>query len=360
MEDRIIQFRLGVFVVLVATVLMMLSLIFLFGELPSAGQSTMYVRFDNAPGVTVETPVRKNGILIGRVRREPELVNDGVVLTIGIDPKRKIHASEICKLCSDNLFGDAVLEFVSGPNGAHGREMQNGDFINGVVANDPLDALRVVANMEDELNQALTSIRAAGEEVGSVAESLNTVVAGNQDRFNRILGKTEVALGRFDTVMVAVNQVVSDEDLNLSITEALEGVPRLFNEAGELMSGLNRVSNEAEKNLIALRGLTEPLGKQGEIIVNKLNRGAGRLDELLVEIQTFAQKLNSQDGTVGRLVNDPELYQNLNRAAKNIEGLSRKLRPIVADARVVVDKVARNPGRLGLPGILERRTSGIK
>jgi phospholipid/cholesterol/gamma-HCH transport system substrate-binding protein len=360
MDDRVIQFRLGVFVVLVATMVMMLALIFLFGELPQGRQKIIYVRFDNTPGVTVETPVRKSGILIGRVRKEPLLVENGVVLTVSVDPKQKLFASDVCRISSDNIFGDAVLEFVAGPRGGASREVQDGDYLNGIVANNPLDALRVVVDLESELNLALSSIRAAGEEVGGVAESLNVLVANNQDQFNRILGKTERALGRFDTAMTAISQVVSDDDLNLSITEALEGVPRLFNDAGKLLQGLNRVTDEAERNLLNLRGLTEPLGKQGGLIVDNLNRSAGRLDDLLSEFQTFGQKLNSNDGTVGNLVNNPELYQNLNRAAENIEEMSRQLRPIVADARVAIDKVARNPRMLGVQGALDRRSSGIK
>ena len=38
MDDRVLQFRLGVFVVVVATAVMTLALIFLFGELPQGGQ----------------------------------------------------------------------------------------------------------------------------------------------------------------------------------------------------------------------------------------------------------------------------------------------------------------------------------
>ena len=123
---------------------------------------------------------------------------------------------------------------------------------------------------------------------------------------------------------------------------------------------MTRVTEEAEENLRNLRGFTQPIGDQGEEIVTKLNRSAGRLDEVLIQFQTFAEMLNSGEGTVGQLVHNPELYQNLNRAAQNIEYLSRQLRPIVNDARVAVDKVARNPRMLGVQGALQRRTSGIK
>lgn len=360
MDDRVIHFRLGLFVLIIGTALMTFTLIYLFGELPGTGQKTIYVRFANVTGVNEETPVRKNGIRIGRVRRlQP--VDSGVVLTLAIDSKWKLVENEICRIGSDNLFGDAVLEFVSsGEPGASNREVRDGEYMNGLVASNPLDAMRVVVDLKEEFENALLSIRSAGEEVGGMAESLNLVVANNQDKFNRILGQTEQALGRFDTAMVSINQVVSNEDLQLALEEALEGVPQLMNDAGQLLQGVRRVTDEAERNLINLRGLTEPLGNQGEEIVKKLNTSAGRLDEVLLQFQAFGEQLNSREGTVGQLVYNPELYQNLNRAAQNIEELSRNLRPIVADARVAVDKVARNPRMLGVQGALQRRTSGIK
>ena len=360
MDDRVIHFRLGLFVVIVLTALTSLFMVYLFGELPNRGRKTVYVRFDNVTGVTEETPVRKNGILIGRVR-QMQPVESGVVVTLSIDPRWKLLESEVCRIGSDNLFGDAVLEFVStGERGASNREIQNGEYLNGLVASNPLDAMRVVVDMKEEFHEALLSIRAAGEEVGTVAESMSTLVSNNQDKFGQILGKTEQALGRFDTAMVSINQVVGDEDIQYALQDALEGIPKLVTNAGTLLESVQRVLNEAESNLENIRGLTKPLGDQGGEIVGKLASSAGRLDDLLLTLNSFGNKINSGQGTIGQLAHNPELYQKLNRAAQNIEQLSRQLEPIINDARVAVDKVARNPRILGVQGALQRRTSGIK
>lgn len=359
MDDRLTHFRLGIFVVLLASALMTLVLVYLFGEFPGHGRKVIYVRFDDVTGVTQDTPVRKNGILVGRVRKlQP--VDTGVVLTLAIDRQWKVLESEVCRIGNDNLFGDSVLEFVSnGKPSASVREVQDGEYMNGIVASNPLDAMRVVVDMKDEFTHALESIRAAGEEVSGVAVSLDRLVNSNQDQVHRILGQTEKALRRFDTTMVSVNQVVSNEDLQLALEEALEGVPQLMNDAGQLLQSVRRVTDEAERNLLNLRGLTEPLGEQGEEIVTKLNRSVGRIDEMMIQFQRFGEQLNG-DGTIGQLVHNPEIYQSLSRAIENIEELSVRLRPIVNDARIAVDKVARNPGILGVQGAIRGRSSGIK
>ena len=68
MDERIMQFRVGVMVL--ATLIITAILVLLFGKVPSLvphATYTIYVRFPEAPGVTRDTPVRKSGILIGRV-----------------------------------------------------------------------------------------------------------------------------------------------------------------------------------------------------------------------------------------------------------------------------------------------------
>ena len=84
-----------------------------------------------------------------------------------------------------------------------------------------------------------------------------------------------------------------------------------------------------------------------------------RLDELMIQLVQFGESINNQEGSLGQFLNNPDLYQRLNRAAANIEDVSSRLRPIVEDARIFTDKIARDPGRL-TSGILSSRQSGIK
>ena len=56
------------------------------------------------------------------------------------------------------------------------------------------------------------------------------------------------------------------------------------------------------------------------------------------------RRIDKGEGSLGALLNDRELYNRLNKAARNIEQVSRELRPIVEDAGVLMDKAARHPG----------------
>jgi phospholipid/cholesterol/gamma-HCH transport system substrate-binding protein len=363
MEERVLQFRVGVLVA--ATIIITVILIVIFEELPRGlgGRKTIYVHFDSAPGVAINTPVRKSGILIGRVT-DVQLEPDGVLITTRLDAERRVLKNETCRISSGNILGDAMLEFVpTNIPGQSNQPLEDGAYLEGVVTRDALsmmgDAMRVFTDMSSDLRIALGSVNTAGEEVGEVARNLNSLVVNNQDQFNRIMGQTERALGRFDTTMTAFQEIVTDEELRSSLKQMLDETPVLFADARSLIAGLERVAGEAEENMKLLQGLTRPLGEQGDEIVSSLRSGLNRLDTVLLELQEFSDALNQSEGSFGQFVHNPELYQRLNNAAMNIEELTYRLQPVVDDARVISDKLARNPGRI-FRGAIGHQQSGLK
>jgi phospholipid/cholesterol/gamma-HCH transport system substrate-binding protein len=363
MEERVLQFRVGVLVA--ATIIIGIILVVIFEELPQGmgGRKTVYIHFDSAPGVSVNTPVRKSGILVGRVT-DVQLEEDGVLITARLDANRHVRKNETCRISTGNFLGDAMLEFVpSEQSGLAKTALEDGAYLEGVVTKDALammgEAMTVFTNLSTDLRVALSSVESAGSEVGEVARNLNVLVVNNQDQFNRILGQTERAIGRFDTTMTAVQEIVSDEELRVRLNEVLERVPKVLEDASNMISGLGRVAEEAEQNMIFLQGLTKPLGEQGDEIVASLQKSLDRLDGVLMELKTFGESLNSSEGTIHQLVSNPDLYYRLNSAAENIEDLTFRMRPVVEDARVITDKLARDPSRI-LRGAIGKQQSGIK
>ncbi len=173
MDEKVLQFRVGVLVV--ATVIIAVILIMIFEELPHGlgGRRTVYIHFDSAPGVAVNTPVRKSGILIGRVT-DVRLEDDGgVLITARLDADRMVRKNETCRISTGNFLGDAMLEFVpSGIPGESNKPLADGAFIQGQVAQDAIramsDAMRVFVTLADDLEAALSSVRSAGDDVGDV------------------------------------------------------------------------------------------------------------------------------------------------------------------------------------------------
>jgi len=363
MEERIIQFRVGV--VVIAAALVTGILIFLFGE-GVRGQYTVYAKYKSAPGVTVDTPVRKNGVLIGRVAAV-DLVEDGVMLTLKIDSDREILQGEIPRIGTASLLGDAVINFVPGEAG-RAPEVVPPEYVitNGVVESDPLQALASMAELQDDIQKAIVSIDNAGQGVAGVSDQLSDVLGGNQDQIKALVTKSEQALDNINAVMTNLNQIVGDEEIKQKLRQTVVDLPMVLadarstlNEAKSTIQGFDRVSARAEANLANLEELTQPLGERGDEIAASLERTIRNADELLGQLVTFTEAINSGEGTLGKLVYDPAMYEELSDTVGTVQELIKKLRPIISDVRIFTDKIARDPRILGAKGALDRRPSGM-
>lgn len=357
MDDRIVQFRVGVTVL--AALFITGILMVLFGGLPNlrTGSYNVMIRFDDAPGIAQDSPVRKSGKLIGRVRTV-DFDDDGTILVQArIDGDVKLYRQEQCRI-STTLLGAANLEFVRGNVKPSPEDLvHEGDVMQGSVQSSPLDA---ITNLEGGLSEAIESVAKTSEEVGRLARELADLVNSNQEPFGRVVVKAEQSLDTIRKTAENFQEFFDDPELRDALKSSLQELPAVLGDLRDAVEGIKSTVASADKNLRNLEGLTQPLGEQGEEIVSKLNQTLGRVDGLFENLNNFTESLNRSEGTLGMLMNDPSLYQNLDRAAENIADLTRQVRPIMHDARVLMDKLSRDPGgEIGVRGALNRR-SGIK
>jgi len=110
MNERVMQFRVGVMVV--AAVLFASVIAVLFGGVSSPFRKTytIYVKFPSAPGISTGSAVRRRGIRIGQVSNVTFSDDDQVLVTLQLDASYRINQDEPCCL-KNSLLGDAWLEF---------------------------------------------------------------------------------------------------------------------------------------------------------------------------------------------------------------------------------------------------------
>ncbi len=212
----------------------------------------------------------------------------------------------------------------------------------------------MIGNLEHELGSAITSMSTAGNEVSKLAASVNRILESNDDQINRIVTKTEATLDAFQRSLADVEDVLGNPEVRENLKKTLAELPQLLADSRTAVSTIRTTVESVDRNMTNLEGFTGPLGERGPTIISNIDNGLIRLDALLAEMSDFGRKLNSGEGSLGQLMRSPDLYQHLNRAALNIERISCELQPIVADARVFADKIARHPEVLGVRGALQR------
>jgi len=348
MNEKLIAFRVGV-VVLAAAVLA-IGLIGIFGGGKGVFQRrySVFLSFQSAPNVTVDTPVRKNGVLIGRVSNV-ELKDNGVVLTARIDAHRTLREDEICRIKTASLLGDAVVEFVPpSERSPTAKVVQDGDYMTGVVATDPL---QVLTNLESDIRTALGAMGGAATDVSTAARRLSQTLGGDDQQLQRLLTKSELALDSFQKTMTTLDDVVGDPEIKEGLKQSLKDLPKMFNDvqqtlaqARDAMARFDRVGQKAEQNLDNLAEFTGPLGQKGEQLMNDLGRSVQNLEEISSQLVVFSQAINSSEGTLGKLINDREMYDDFRESVSNLKDATRRIDPILRDFRIVSDKLATDPG----------------
>jgi len=405
MDERVLQFRVGLMVL--ATLLIAGILVVMFGEAPNffRPKYTIHIWLRQAPGVSVETPVRKSGILIGRVTevRFADEITDrekverimglqdisyeefakGVVITAEIFQGKRIYQNETCRV-NKSLMGDSELQIVPGarprppwlegngestnrslgPPGDRGAAgetgkpgvVADGQFIRGEVREDPLQA---VADLQTELLTVMRKVGRAADSVDQTVSAVAQFVKTNELDLKMAVGRAGRALGAVEQMATNANRLIGDEQVQARLKEAVDRMPEVLDEARTTIVGLRGVMDSLDRNLRNLENFTEPLGENAQARIARIDHAIDKLDGLVTQLEFFGRHLNSDQSTLGRLAREPDVYERLRSAVQNIDEMTRQLKPILHDARVFTDKIARHPEQLGVHGVLQRN-AGIK
>jgi phospholipid/cholesterol/gamma-HCH transport system substrate-binding protein len=358
MDERVMQFRVGV--MFLATLIITGILLVMFGKLPTlmGRYYPIQIRFDSAAGVTKDTPVRKSGILIGRVKDVRLTDKDSKVLvTAEIQSDKTIYKNEDCCITGD-FVGNTWLTFVADPNkSGAGVPILAGTILDGRTSSDPTGLKKALADPIDTVSNTGRALTSASEHLGKAAQRVEDVL--NKETEKNVQDILRDAAKSISTLQ----GVLGDEENQKKLTQAMRRLPdaldnmsNTFKSTDEVLSKFTQRSSADGKTPIErmvgtiemtermLRKFSEPR-REGELApVDQMAKAMENIEEITTLMRSIMGRLDRGEGSLGALMCDRQLYERLNRAAKNIEDVSWRLKPIVEDARVFTDKVSRHPG----------------
>ena len=250
--------------------------------------------FDRINGLTAQAPVYIKGYQVGLVEsiQYDFKQNPSFTVNVSIDKTIELPRGTQMALVADGLLGGGAIELQLPTMPNRAMPYQKGDTLPTHIVPGLVDNLQtgLLANLDSLLNQAnilLASLNSEVEE-GSLRNTLRNV-----ERITNDL-------------------TVSSRDIR-SLTH--QQLPALMTKVDSTMVGLQEIVND----------------------VNAANvqQTIGNVDNT---INTLNAALQSQDGTLGLLLNDKELYDNLNGALQNLDNavqnvdtimMSIKARPFI-------------------------------
>ncbi|MFN3193356.1 MAG: MlaD family protein [Aureliella sp.] len=278
--------------------------------------------------------------------------------------------------------------------------IQDGEYYKGgTVAPNPLDAfVDIESSMSETLGtfqSAGNAITTAGNQVTQLASDVQRIIGGGDGEFKRIAQQAELTIDNLNRTLNTIDGVFSDPNIKNTIATISDRLPALvdnaenaINQVGDTVAAFEKTAQAFEevgvtaeatigdvadslsgvsKTIDNINAFTDPLADQSEEIVGEVRQTLRDLDRFLVDlrgvsaqVKQVATRINNGQGTVAKLIDDPQLYYRLDSALMNVETLTRRLLPIVEDTRVLSDKLARDPSTIVRGAIFGPRGGGIK
>ncbi|SDI03680.1 phospholipid/cholesterol/gamma-HCH transport system substrate-binding protein [Chryseobacterium taeanense] len=254
-----------------------------------------YAKYDNVEGLAQSAPVSINGLKVGQVDKIiPNTSKDGKI-------------DFLVKITVDNNFEfskNSTLEIFE-PGLMSGKEMRINLMYGGPTAKDG-DTLKGAFK--------LGTLGSLSSQVGPVKDQLQTV------------------LYRVDSLMSNANQVVNAqnrEEIRLLLENLNKTVAALQTTAGSVNNlvghndpKLQKVLDDASLTMQSGKVTLDKYGSLAESIDTKrLNETIANLDQTVGKLNNVVAGINNGEGSLGKLMKDEELYNNLNSASNNLNSL---------------------------------------
>jgi phospholipid/cholesterol/gamma-HCH transport system substrate-binding protein len=355
MNERLMQFRIGMFVIVAGLVLTMM--IVWFGESPSILRDQVYlkVRYAEAPGVVEGVPVRKSGIRIGEVfatmfEDRPDQP-DGVIVTLALERRYKLHEGTVPRL-NRSLIGDVTVDMMPG-TGKDFLETSKipalAKIISGEVAPDPSKALAAATKAFESAGDTLKAIDQAAAGLAEISKS-----AKNLDDF---LSSVANAGRNVSKVAEGLERVIKSNEGDLQPTMAnLRQISKKLDEAidqAALKTGIERFASASARLDAGLAQLDPVLKDLGATVdhrpVTDIGQAVRRINLVAADLELLSSKLRNgrgglnTDGSIQKLLTQSELHDNFNAMAMSATQALAQLRTVLNDVRSFIDKVARDP-----------------
>lgn len=267
---------------------------FLKGNSIFSNETILYARYSQVDGLAVSKPVLINGYQIGRVAAL-ELQPDATIkATLKINGKYEIPKNTVARLEGTDLLGSKAIVLTLGNDK---NFAEDGDYLQTNVEKGLMETFQPVQKKAEAIIAKMDSI------LSSVNTILNPNLQKNIDRsFTSIAG----TLSSLEATSKKVDALVGSESSKLSsILSNVEAITANFKNNGSKIDAVMNNLNTVTDKVAALNF---------EQTVNNANKAMADLQAIIADVK-------SGKGTLGALVNDRQMYDNLNNSAKNLDAL---------------------------------------
>ncbi|MGC9454543.1 MAG: MlaD family protein [Phycisphaerae bacterium] len=322
---------------------MLAGMVLIFAGLPQLFQRGYEIKLvsDSTHEIREGDSVHVSGMRAGRIVEvgftDPADPTAGVTIVARIDGDIRIPSNAKAVVFTRGFVGSPYVALVP-----EGPQPEDQPFLpthptptlqiehrgTGLLPGELGPALEGLAKLTENLNELIapeeapTTAAADGEGPATEPAPTPSGVKGTIEKLNRTLDALYVVLG--------------DVENQRNIQDSLANIRQAAQAATEAMNSMEDFAVEAQKaaagaadTLSEVREATGEARQRMGDVADKLIESSERISTLMSTVNRIALKIESGDGTAGRLVSDPELYNNLLDATREMSRLMKEFRTLV-------------------------------
>jgi phospholipid/cholesterol/gamma-HCH transport system substrate-binding protein len=246
------------------------------------------VVYENVGGVKVSSPVMIKGLNVGRVERMVSLPDQDykTMVIIQVDKSYAISSNSHLDIVELGLLDGKALELVMKDGG---KILEDGDTLKGMVMPGMISAMSqkfspLVSNIDTSLNKVKHILGAVEEQ-----------------KINQILASLDLA----------------SKELYLTIKQSKTSIAEV---SGSVSSKLDKVEKDLSIITTSLKSVGDSLNKA------EIAKTVNNANKTLAETKELVARINSGQGSLGKLTKNDSLYANLNNSAADLDKLLIDLR----------------------------------
>lgn len=271
-------------VAIVGVIILFAGMTFLKGLNIFESGAKYYIHFSNINGLSSSAPIYADGYKIGTVKSITYDYNNSkdIVVEAEVDKNMRIPKGSTAEIVTD-LMGNIQINILLANNPR--ERIMPGEAIQGAINGGAMDQIKGM----------IPSVEKMMPKLDSILTSLNLILADPSIRST--LHNAEAVTNNLTTTTIQLNKLMAT--LNKS-------VPGMVNKANGVLDNTQVLT-----------------GKLAEVDVEGTMQ---QVNTTLANVKAFTDKLNNNQSTLGLLMNDASLYNNLNSTVRSADSLVTDLK----------------------------------
>jgi len=328
-QEKSIEVKVGVLILVSLGILA--AFVLIMGGLSFEKTYTIYVDFDNPGGLQSGAPVRVAGVKVGKVAEltfmggkiDPKTNRRTLVrakLNVEARVKESIHDDADFYVTTQGVLGEQFLAI--DPGSPQKGVLPENSVVKGI---DPPRLDLFLAKAYELLDTTMNGIRNNRELISDIAtntagllKGLNTTLSDNRERINRTMANLESLTAEANTLTVHARTQYVD---NPKITRTIDNIDRL---SMDIQKDSGPMLKDARESLANLNRASKVVGGEEEQAklkktIEEVAQLAARANATAADAQSIVQHIKKGNGTVGALVMDEAIYDDVQEMVRDLK-----------------------------------------